>query len=1008
MTTSGAIDLPLQTFGSYCPELPPASLPPGLSPNCQDVEYIRGGVKTRPGLVPQFPTVGGLNPTVNYLKSYITPSEVLRLLVLDGNGVVYKETAPGVLGIIGNVVTPSYGKSATCFGREYIAFGDGINGIDMPRQYDDTNFDRVSQAGPGAAPGVTDENITLTIVASPNGLFNNLGGIIGTNITESGNIVTIDFTGQAFVPVLPGDQITVAGVGVAGYNGNFTVLTYAYPLLTYFNATSGLAAGGAGGTVTSSLIEVITTTAHPFPLTFNAGQNTPEPLVTIAGAGVGGYNGTWSVRSVISATAFYAATTNLGLAASGGGTVAVAGNITAGKHQLSVVFVTRQGYITAPAPPISWVAGGSKRAVVGSIPIGPPNVTARILIFTAAAGANYFYTGPQSPIFSGNMIIGDNTTTSVTVDFSDNVLLSGINADELFNLVELGECSGVIDYADRLFWWGERNKVNNFINLTFDGGFGGNVPLGWVLDSTGAGPGGGSNTANAVWGFAYTITADGATAVRGKITQAATGDFRGIPQLQPNTAYSVRVRLGFVGTGFTNGSLRINFAHSGGAIVGGGFTVVANTLTSVPQTEYIGSIMTAQVSIPSDLVLQVYIDGTPAPNNAKAIIDNIEIFPTNQPFNLTTIRSSFNVGSNTNLGQESYDGVTGLLQPQPFDGQGVRCMFKLREFLYIVKERSLYVTQDDGVNEPANWSIHQVSGSVGTPSVNGVGIGEDWVVIANRNGLYMFNGGEPVKISQEIQSNQTDIALTFFWDNVNWAAGQFLWTTVDTLNKRVLVGLPFAGAASPNGIFYLDYRPMNDSNDIISSTPIHTSYAGKVINYEHSRKWAPWNISANSAAIIERFDGTGQLFLGNGDATGNIYSLGESQFSDNKGSAGVPSLRAINGFYVPYGFPSHDEEEGLQLGSHKKDYTYLTAYVEGSGLLSVQFYQENPSRVAIPITSWTLDMGTGRDHEQQLGGNITAERGFFQFGTNAVGNWFKMQKFVPSLKPSVVPLRGVS
>ncbi len=46
---------------------------------------------------------------------------------------------------------------------------------------------------------------------------------------------------------------------------------------------------------------------------------------------------------------------------------------------------------------------------------------------------------------------------------------------------------GVIGYSERLFWWGERNKQNNWDNLTFDGGFGGagnNVPLGWTPDAT--------------------------------------------------------------------------------------------------------------------------------------------------------------------------------------------------------------------------------------------------------------------------------------------------------------------------------------------------------------------------------------------------------------------------------------------------------------------------------------------------------------------------------------------
>ena len=44
-----------------------------------------------------------------------------------------------------------------------------MTGCDLPRQYDDTNFDRVSQGGPGGAPSVVDENVMATIVASPSG-----------------------------------------------------------------------------------------------------------------------------------------------------------------------------------------------------------------------------------------------------------------------------------------------------------------------------------------------------------------------------------------------------------------------------------------------------------------------------------------------------------------------------------------------------------------------------------------------------------------------------------------------------------------------------------------------------------------------------------------------------------------------------------------------------------------------------------------------------------------------
>jgi len=88
-----------------------------------------------------------------------------------------------------------------------------------------------------------------------------------------------------------------------------------------------------------------------------------------------------------------------------------------------------------------------------------------------------------------------------------------------------------------------------------------------------------------------------------------------------------------------------------------------------------------------------------------------------------------------------------------------------------VKEHSLYVTQDDGTNEPSLWAIAEVSRKVGTPSVRGVGIGEDWVVIAHRTGLYIFSGGEPIKI---FSGDSTDVEP----DQLQY--GHTLWVTVDT------------------------------------------------------------------------------------------------------------------------------------------------------------------------------------------------------------------------------------
>ncbi len=105
--------------------------------------------------------------------------------------------------------------------------------------------------------------------------------------------------------------------------------------------------------------------------------------------------------------------------------------------------------------------------------------------------------------------INDNTTTSLTVDFSDTILLSGVSMDYLFGQIELPDQLGVVAYADRLFWWGERAKMANWRNLTFDGGWdasGSGRPLGWTQDPS-FGAGGSRESSDVVWGDAYRITA---------------------------------------------------------------------------------------------------------------------------------------------------------------------------------------------------------------------------------------------------------------------------------------------------------------------------------------------------------------------------------------------------------------------------------------------------------------------------------------------------------------------
>jgi hypothetical protein len=778
--------LPLNVFSTWVTLLDPSDVPMGMSPNLSDVDFFPGGVRTRPGLVSQFTPIGG-TPLINGLKTYITTNLVQRLLVVDSNGILYKETSPGVLSIVvpGAAKPNLYLSSTTLFGREYIALGDGITGQDLPRQYDDANYDRVSQIGPAEGPAVAD-------------------------------------------------------------------------------STSG--------------------------------------------------------------------------------------SISPGVHQCVVVFVTRQGFLTAPSPPVSWTAAGNLKASVTNIPTGPSNVVRRLLAFTASGGATFFHV-------PATMVINDNTTTSVVVDFSDTILLSGVSFDYLFSQIELPEQLGVVGYSQRLFWWGERANMDNWRNLTFDGGWdasGNGRPLGWQRDPS-FGAGGSREPAASVWGDAYTITADGVTAARGYIFQNAVADASGNPLFVANTDYSVRARV-MRTAGLTAGTCRINVFSPTVGQFGAGLAVTVLQATTAYQ-EFVADILSPQVSLPSDLQLRVYADGVPGPSGQSFLVDVIEVFPTAAAANPTLVRAS---GTET---PEAYDGVTGIMNVAENNGQGIRAAFTLRNNLYFVKERSMYVTANDGVNEPALWQVEEVSNKVGTPSARGVALGEEWAVIAGRSGVYLFDGSEPVKISQEIQPT---------WDAINWQFGQLIWVQVDTQRKRVYIGVPMGSATAPNQVLMLDY-----------TEGFGDPLMAMLVAPERSRKWAVWNISANSCGLIERPTGVAQLFFGSNNASGKIYGLTPGAFSDDGA--------AINSFYSTAFLAATG---GVFSGRNL--FGYLTAYVQGSGSLALSAVTPG-SAASVALGSWTLASPASRDMEQFT--NLLAERVSYQLGTNAAGSWFSLTKLAAWAKP---------
>src|SRR5712692_4399025 len=153
MSVAGLSPAPLDTFGSLVTYTDASNLPPGVSPDCQDIQFNLGGVKTRDGLLAVLGALPG-GVSINGLKTNITLAGALRTLVLDSKGNLFREFTPGTLQLLQpGLPANSFLASASLFGREYCAFSNLLVGADIPRQYDDSfNFDRVSQVGPGEPP----------------------------------------------------------------------------------------------------------------------------------------------------------------------------------------------------------------------------------------------------------------------------------------------------------------------------------------------------------------------------------------------------------------------------------------------------------------------------------------------------------------------------------------------------------------------------------------------------------------------------------------------------------------------------------------------------------------------------------------------------------------------------------------------------------------------------------------------------------------------------------------
>ena len=771
-----------------------------------------------------------------------------------------------------------------------------------------------------------DNNHNETVNGSATGL---------TQIEEVGTTTVATITTATPHGLQPGNLITV-DVGNASYDQSgtlFPVLTVDSPtVLTYDTGISGLPTLTTGGT---------------FTVTQRINLNTP-PM--------------WTVRTVRFADqiTFNAVSTSAGTLHNMG-TFRGGGLSSEGAHKCVVMFKTRQGYITAPSPPVTFGSAGSRRFSVTNIPIGPPNVLARVLGFTGSGGDNFFailetpmgtdVTGARVPIGTST-IINDNTTTSATFDIADNTLFASTGIDipgnNLFAQVVLGPCLGFASYASRLIPWGEREKVQNLVSMGFGGGYLSGVltdPLGWSVIVVGG------TLVNSDVGMAWKI--NGSTSgLSGLIRQSAYQDWTGAFILNPTQKYSFRLRA-FASNAGDPGNIVATLSS-----VSAGFAASATIpLSGVGTTAnfYEAAFnLSMPLTIPSDMVLSVGTQNQTTGHWTQ--IDEMEIIPQLSPLMNNLCRGSY-VNN-----PEAFDGVTGVFGPAD-DPSPMQCMTLIRQNLVMHTQEGTYSTIDNDA-EPSGWNVNNISRAVGALSFRscdanktGTGdAGEEWECVATKAGAYVFAGGEFYKISQEIQS---------VWDRINWNARGTVWIKNSTQERLIFFGVPLDSATTPSVVLAMNYRGLDTGQQIGTAPSIRIGFSGKKIATDYTRKWTVWNLPMQSGQII--YLDIPRIALGG--TVGQFYYLDPAKLTDDDYGQKFPS-------WTSYFFVSNDQELAFGLGGHMKLMAYIALNISGVGQVLIVPYADSLLNAWTATPLYPLPSDSNKDLEWPL--NVTTERCAFK------------------------------
>ena len=523
-----------------------------------------------------------------------------------------------------------------------------------------------------------------------------------------------------------------------------------------------------------------------------------------------------------------------------------AGTVTTGTRFIFYVGITGSGYYTRASNIVSINLADSLHTISLSgigVGAGTSDIVTRQVFMTLPAGS---VSGPYYSIPSLFTIPNNTATALANINFSDTSLVAGDNGTDLLTKVWLPPCVGLTKYGSRLVAWGVLPEqtgglvsglspaTNNIDGLSFD-----STVLAW----SGPAAGGSFAAANGAFGNVLTLAGAGAGSV-GSTSITLNADFA-VGLFKIGHRYRVRARVKMTAAGISGGgSIQVSLtAPSSTLVPSQAFPVTSDwsvqTTSATPPTN-------ANTFVDGTGNVTLTINGFNIPSGQTAWVDEVAIVDDSPGDSASTLWVS--VSSRVN--SEDFDVAKSPVQISPGDGEAVRSCWQDSGNIYAAKDHSLWYATDNG-SDPATWNFSQLSSVCGAAGVNAVDLANGFAILACRSGVYQFAGGQPLKISQEIEPT---------WRTIDPTQRYRIWVAIDAEKQVVRIGVPTNPAYQGcDKILILDYTEGWD----IGYGYHYPSIGG------NGRKWSIDNVKSNCGIMAERDDGSRSFFLGGGRTAAN-------------------------------------------------------------------------------------------------------------------------------------------